>query len=212
MPRSRLTYNFWNRHPTQVAIDLIGCHLSVRQPDGLRLTGRIVETEAYHHGEGACHAYSFENRRRSDRVAHFFESAGVSYVYLNYGIHKLLNVITGPGNEGSAVLIRAIRPLKGVESMRQNRNGMSDDRLCNGPGKLTQALGIDLRHNKINVCRRGSPIAFYDRRKSEPIRIKHGPRVGIGKATDLMWRYVQCGSFWISRARENRFLKPMINE
>jgi DNA-3-methyladenine glycosylase len=200
-------FKFWNRHPTVVAAELIGHTLSMQQPDGRILSGRIIETEAYHHSEAACHAYSFENRKKSDRVAHFFGPAGVTYVYLNYGIHKLLNVITGPDNDGSAVLIRAIEPTKGIDLIRQNRGNVSDRELCNGPGKLTQALGIDLSHNKLVLGGNDCPIAFARGKSKDKAQLLCGPRVGISKATELSWRYVEKDNSGISKAKENKLLQ-----
>ena len=212
MSITSLNFDFWNRHPTAVAIDLIGYTLTMRQPDGSFCSGRIVETEAYHHSEGACHAYSFENRTKSDRVAHFFGPAGFSYVYLNYGIHKLFNVITGPDEDGSAVLIRALNPLRGIEHMQANRGNVSRSNLCNGPGKLTQAMSIDLVHNKIDICGRDSPIRIQPVQELQQIEIQHGPRVGISKATDLMWRYIEKGNSCVSKAKENKSLVDFKHE
>lgn len=203
---SRLSFKFWDRHPSIVAVELIGCTLTVNQNGQLR--GRIVETEAYHQDEEACHAFGFQNRKKTDRVAHFFGPAGVTYVYLNYGIHKLLNVITGPGKTGSAVLIRAIEPREGLDTMRLNRGKVKDKDLCNGPGKLTQALGIDLSHNQIDLFDPRPSVSFQSRETKRPPEIEHGPRVGITKATDYLWRYAEKGSPYISKAKENKLLKP----
>lgn len=203
-----LPRKFWNRHPTIVAAELIGCFLHVRQGDGSILSGRIVETEAYHEDEEACHAFGFSNRKKSDRVAHFFESPGVTYVYLNYGIHHLLNVITGPDNDGSAVLIRAIEPSDDVDVMRKNRGPVGDKNLTNGPGKLTKALGIDLAHNKINLFDSDAPISFGKRSSRKAIQLVRGPRVGISKATEHLWRFAEKDNPHISKAKENKLFEP----
>ena len=207
---SKLSAKFWNRHPVDVAAELIGCTLSMRQEDRSTVRGRIIETEAYHHEEAACHAFGFEHRKEeSDRVAHFFGPSGVTYVYLNYGIHKLLNVITGPGETGSGVLIRAIEPLTGLDIMRLNRGNVKDRDLCNGPGKLTQAFGIDMEHNKLELSSKECPIAFLCSKSKKSIKRSIGPRVGIKKATDLPWRFVEKDNPGISKAKENRLLKPV---
>jgi DNA-3-methyladenine glycosylase len=202
-----LSFKFWDRHPTIVAAELIGCTLKVNL-NGHHLSGRIVETEAYHEDEEACHAFGFQDRKKTARVAHFFGPAGVTYVYLNYGIHNLFNVITGPGETGSAVLIRAIEPVDGLETMRRNRGNVKDRDLCNGPGKLTQALGIDLTHNRIDLSKAQASIAFQSCDNWQRVAIEHGPRVGIKKATDYLWRYAEKGSPLISKAKENKLLKP----
>ncbi|WP_075085827.1 DNA-3-methyladenine glycosylase [Mariniblastus fucicola] len=205
----KLPFKFWNRHPSIVAAELIGHTLTRLLEDGSRLSGRIIETEAYHHSEAACHAYRFENRERSDRVAHFFGPAGVTYVYLNYGIHHLLNVITGPDEDGSAVLIRAIEPKSGIDRMRLNRGNVRDKNLCNGPGKLTSALSIDLSHNKVKLHRGEDQIAFSRPNLDAIVELSAGPRVGISKATDLPWRFAERDNPNISKAKENRLLVPI---
>jgi len=202
----KLPFKFWNRHPSFVAPELIGCTLTMNAGDQL-LRARIVETEAYHQDDEACHAFGFKNRKKTNRVAHFFGPAGVTYVYLNYGIHKLLNVITGPDKEGSAVLIRALEPLEGIEMMRANRGGIDDRNLGNGPGKLTQALGIELSHNQIDLFEPSAPISFKSRASKKPLQLDHGPRVGITKATGYLWRFAERGSPYVSKAKENKLLK-----
>jgi len=204
----KLPFKFWDREPAIVAAELIGCTLIRRLECGLELSGRIIETEAYHQNEAACHAYQFENRKKSARVAHFFGPAGFTYVYLNYGIHKLLNVITGPGETGSAVLIRAIEPMSGIETMRLNRGNANDKNLCNGPGKLTQALNIDLSQNKLKLSHPECPISFKSSSSKPSAKRLAGPRVGITKATELPWRFVEKDHQGISNVKENKLLKP----
>ena len=204
----KLTFEFWNRHPSHVAAELIGCTLTRTQASGAALSGRIIETEAYDQSDPACHAFGFENREKTDRVAHFFGPAGVTYVYLNYGIHKLLNVISGPDENGSAVLIRAIEPMNGIKQMRDNRNYVDPENLCNGPGKLTQAFGINLSHNKIDLCRSDSPFVFAQPLTQSSTTILRGPRVGITKAMDLQWRFAESNNPNISKAKENKLLVP----
>ncbi|MDP9136024.1 MAG: DNA-3-methyladenine glycosylase, partial [Actinomycetota bacterium] len=122
--------SFYDRGVVDVAHDLLGC--VVRHGD---CAGRIVETEAYHHSEPACHAYV----GLTPRTRVLFGPPGRAYVYRSYGIHSLLNAVCEPEGEGAAVLIRALEPIEGVDPMRERRGVESVRDLCSGPGKLTQA-------------------------------------------------------------------------
>ena len=129
----------------EVARELIGC---VVEHDGC--SGTIVETEAYHESEPACHAFVGV----TPRTRTLFGEPGIAYVYRSYGIHALLNAVCEPAGVGAAVLIRALEPLEGIEKMRARRSmrgrgraSVLDGSLCSGPGKLTQALGIELAEN-----------------------------------------------------------------
>lgn len=126
----------------QVALDLLGAVLHRRTADGALLSGRIVETEAYLGlRDDACHSF---HGKRTARVRSLYLPAGAAYVYRIYGIHLCLNVVTGDERRPEAVLIRALRPLAGQETMRRHRGaGIADARLCDGPGKLCQALGVE---------------------------------------------------------------------
>jgi DNA-3-methyladenine glycosylase len=177
---------FYDRPVLEVAPDLIGC--VVRYGDA---AGRIVETEAYHESEPACHAFVGV----TDRTRVLFGPPGRAYVYRSYGIHALLNAVTGPEGEGAAVLIRALEPLEGIDLMRERRGVEKVEDLCSGPGKLTQALGIDLGLN--------------DTLLGEGITIEHPPapvgplavgtRIGISRAVDLPWRFCEAGNRNVSR-------------
>jgi DNA-3-methyladenine glycosylase len=166
----------------EVAPDLLGCVVSFGGCSGV-----IVETEAYHFSEPACHAFVGVTPRTS--VLH--GPPGTAYVYRSYGIHALLNAVCEEEGVGAAVLIRALEPLNGIEAMRLRRGGTE---LCNGPGKLTQALGITLAHNDTSLI-------------TGPIRITRGaaldhvtgPRIGITKAAELPWRFCALGSRDVSR-------------
>jgi DNA-3-methyladenine glycosylase len=168
-----------------VARDLLGC--VVRHGD---TAGRIVETESYHESEPACHAHV----GLTPRTHTLFGPAGIAYVYRSYGIHALLNTVVDDG-VGAAVLIRAIEPTEGVDLMRERRGLEKFEQLGNGPGKLTQALGIGLELNTTSLI--DGPIRI-EPRTAEP-QIVTGERIGITKATDLPWRFCDATSRCVSR-------------
>jgi DNA-3-methyladenine glycosylase len=181
---------FYDRPVLEVARDLVGC--TVRHG---ATAGVIVETEAYHHSEPACHAYV----GLTARTETLFGPPGVAYVYRSYGIHALLNAVCEPEGEGAAVLIRALEPLEGIPEMRARRGGLRRlEDLCSGPGKLTQALGIGLELNGTSLI--DGPIAFGPPVAVRPeIEIAVGPRVGITKAAELPWRFCAAGNRHVSR-------------
>ena len=150
--------------------------------------GVIVETEAYHHSEPACHAYVGVTARTST----LFGLPGIAYVYRSYGIHALLNVVCEPEDVGAAVLIRALEPVEGIEIMRARRRG---DDLCTGPGKLTQALGIGLEHNGTDLA--SGPVQIEP--PARPLPAVAGTRIGITKGVDLPWRFCATGARGVSR-------------
>jgi DNA-3-methyladenine glycosylase len=127
-----------------------------------------------------------------------FGPPGYAYVYLSYGIHSLLNAVAEPEGEAAAVLIRALEPTHGIERMRKRRGGKPDVELCSGPGKLTQALGIDLADNEADLCREPFLLTRPD---GSPPEIVTGPRIGITKAVENPWRFCAAGSRFVSRPR-----------
>jgi DNA-3-methyladenine glycosylase len=152
--------------------------------------GRIVEVEAYD-GDEASHAY----RGPTARNEVMFGRPGRLYVYRSYGIHWCVNVVCGPQGHGAAVLIRALEPTHGLATMRERR-GVDDDRqLCSGPGKLTQALGIDRAHDGLVADE--PPFSLLA--PAAPVEWEQTARVGITRATELPWRFVERDSRWISR-------------
>ena len=158
------------------------------------VSGRIVETEAYHDSEPACHAYVGRTRRTEV----LFGPPGRAYVYRSYGIHALLNVVVEPEGVGAAVLLRALEPLDGVELMRMRRGLERQEDLCSGPGKLTQALAIDLELNGSDLI--GGPIRLAPPdRSADRVPMAVGTRVGITKAADLPWRFCEAESRFVSR-------------
>jgi DNA-3-methyladenine glycosylase len=185
----RLGRAFYGRSVHDVARDLVGC--VVRHGE---TAGRIVETESYHMEEPACHAYAGV----TSRTRTLFGPAGHAYVYFSYGIHSLLNAVAEGEGVGAAVLIRALEPVDGVEVMRARRAVARDEELCNGPGKLTHALGIGLSLNGTSL--EDGPIEVLRREPwaREP-RIVIGERIGISKAADLPWRFCDADSRHVSR-------------
>ena len=177
---------FYARSVHDVARDLVGC--IVRHGES---AGRIVEMESYHQEEPACHAYA----GLTPRTRVLFGPPGVAYVYRSYGIHALLNAVAEEEGVGAAALIRALEPLDGIDSMRRRRGLDRVEDLCNGPGKLTQALGIWLDLNGTPLV--GGPIEILPR-EAEP-EIVTGTRIGINKAVELPWRFCDAQSGCVSR-------------
>jgi DNA-3-methyladenine glycosylase len=188
---SVLAPEFYDRPVVEVARDLVGC---VVEHDGA--SGTIVETEAYHQTEPACHAFT----GRSARTEVLFGAPGRAYVYRSYGVHAMLNAVTEPEGTGSAVLIRALEPLAGVEAMRARRGLDRLEDLCSGPGKLCQALGIGLDLNGTDL--QAGPIRVLAAPEGAPRpALTESVRIGITKAADLPWRFTAPGSRFVSRPR-----------
>ena len=176
---------FFARPVVEVARDLIGW--TVRHGE---TAGVIVETEAYHQEEPACHAHA----GLTARTRPLFGPPGRAYVYRSYGIHALLNAVCEPAGVGAAVLIRALEPLSGRELMRSRRGVAGDEDLCSGPGKLTQALGIELALNGTSLV--DGPVVIE---AGAPLEHVVGTRIGITKAAELPWRFCAAGSRAVSR-------------
>jgi len=191
-----LPAEFYDRPVLEVARDLIGCTV---EHGGV--SGVIVETEAYHESEPACHAYV----GRTPRTETLFGRPGRAYVYHSYGIHALLNAVCEAEGVGAAVLIRALAPLAGVERMRARRGliggrAAREGELCSGPGKLTQALGVRLAHNGSSLSSGPVRILARPREWLDPAVVA-GPRVGISRATELRWRFCLAESPHVSLPR-----------
>jgi DNA-3-methyladenine glycosylase len=182
---SVLPAEFYDRPVLEVAPALLGCVVAHGNT-----TGVIVETEAYHFSEPACHAFVGVTPRTE--VLH--GPPGTAYVYRSYGIHALLNAVCEPEGVGAAVLIRALEPQDGVPEMLARRGVARDEDLCSGPGKLTQALGIELWVNGLSLV--DGPVRIL---AGEPREYVTGPRVGITKAAELPWRFCALGSRSVSR-------------
>ena len=185
---------FYARPVVEVARDLIGC---VVWHAGC--AGVIVETEAYHESEPACHAFVGLTARTST----LFGPPGDAYVYRSYGIHALLNAVCEPEGVGAAVLIRALEPVRGVGRMEARRRLKRREDLCSGPGKLTQALGIELHHNGGNLAQ--GPVRIAARQADwEAVDVVVDRRIGITKAVELPWRFCAAGSRYLSRPAGER--------
>jgi DNA-3-methyladenine glycosylase len=188
-PRTALGGDFFDRPPREVARDLIGCELLHGG-----VGGTIVETEAYEEDDPACHAFI----GRTGRTDVLFGPPGLAYVYLCYGIHRMFNVVTDRDGTAAAVLVRALVPESGLEAMERRRGGKSPRELCSGPGKLCEALGIDLHQTRAPVWEAPFAMAGRDPGAPEP-EIVTGPRIGITKGADLPWRYCLAGSPFVSK-------------
>jgi DNA-3-methyladenine glycosylase len=185
---------FYDRPVLEVARDLIGC---VVIHEGC--SGVIVETEAYHESEPACHAFV----GLTERTRVLFGPPGRAYVYLSYGIHSCLNAVCERPGVGAAVLIRALEPVEGLELMRERRGLERVEDLCSGPGKLTQALGIELVDNGCDLAR--GPVVITERpREWREVPIAASRRIGITKAAELEWRFSAVGSRYLSRPALSR--------
>jgi DNA-3-methyladenine glycosylase len=212
-----LPFSFYARPTLAVARDLIGTRLESHTPEGVT-GGRIVEVEAYLGlSDPASHAF----RGPTPRATIMFGPPGVAYVYFSYGVHHCLNVVTEPEGKAGAVLIRALEPLAGIELMtrrreraRGGRGGSAGDggnaggdaprrplrpaELCGGPGRLCQALGIDLSWNGAPLT---GPRLLLRRRIGAAPRVIPTRRIGITAAADLPYRFVEEGSPFLSPGR-----------
>lgn len=175
-----------------VAPRLQGCEI-VRELDGEVLRGRIVEVEAYAQTDAASHSY----RGQTPRTDVMFGPAGHLYVYFTYGMHYCCNIVTGPVGHGSAVLIRAVEPLEGLEVMRERRNGLPDHQLTNGPAKFCQAFGIDKRMNGQDLKQGELRLEIKPPVAQE--QIIQTTRIGISRAQDVPWRFYLKGNHFVSK-------------
>jgi DNA-3-methyladenine glycosylase len=175
----------------------------VTEIDGVLSSGMIVETEAYRGPDDrGCHAYG---GRCTERTKTMFYSGGHAYVYICYGVHPMVNVVTGPEGYAHAVLIRAIQPLEGQDKMMERRSvRVQKPVLVNGPGKLTIALGIEKRMDGLKYYEKTSPLRLYDGLLDIPAEdIVSGPRVGmskhVGECSHRPWRFYLRNNPWVSK-------------
>jgi DNA-3-methyladenine glycosylase len=199
-----LPTSFFDRPTVQVAQDLLGAHLVHEHPEAGRIVGRIVETEAYTENDPACHAshlskdpetgeFSGQGRGRD-----LFAAPGTAYVYLIYGMHWLLNVVTEPEGTAGAVLIRAVEPQSEIEFMRDVRGVQRDVDLTNGPGKLTNAfdVGGDVHRSDLTE----PPLYLADGEAVAEQKVAQSSRIGISKGVERHWRWYLAENPFVSRA------------
>ena len=181
---------FFQREPLVCARELIGAELVWGECAGV-----IVETEAYlAENDEACHAFFRPS------VREFIERnrGGAAYIYLNYGVHWMLNVLVKGGSADGFVLIRAMEPTRGLELMKQRRGVESERQLCSGPGKLTQALVIKKADHERDLC--SDPSHCFRLGDRAPVEVVADERIGITRAADFPWRFTLRGSPFVSRA------------
>jgi DNA-3-methyladenine glycosylase len=182
--------SFFKRDPIRCARELIGTELIWGDCSGV-----IVETEAYNaKDDEACHTFM----RPSTRAFIERNKAGAAYVYFNYGMHWMLNVLV-KGEESGFVLVRALEPRKGIDRMKKRRKVDDEKRLCSGPGKLTQALGITDRHHEMDLC--ADPrhcFAFNADARLRRVDVVADKRIGISRSAHLPWRFTLRGSPFVS--------------
>lgn len=188
----RLGRAFYTRDTVTVAQALLGQLLVRTQADGTRLSGLVVETEAYLGPEDrAAHTFGGRRTPRNDAM---WQRGGTCYVYFTYGLHHCMNIVTRDEQSPQAALIRALQPIEGLDAMRRHRAGRRgkpkcDTDLCSGPAKLCQALGIDRALNGADLCTGAALWTEQARARRLPAaRIAAGPRVGIGYAGDWVDR------------------------
>lgn len=198
-----LPQDFYERPARVVAGALLGKRL-VRVLDGVRISGTIVETEAYCDSDEpdlACHGAANKGRPTA-RTAVMFGPPGHAYIYFTYGMHWLFNVVTGPAGVANAVLVRALEPTEGEFLMTHHRERKRAE-LTNGPGKLTQALAIDGSLHGANLCEPEGVLAVEDAPPVPTSSIRTGPRIGLGKTPEpwrsMPWRYWLAGNPFVSK-------------
>ncbi|OCL25253.1 3-methyladenine DNA glycosylase [Orenia metallireducens] len=194
----KLKLDFYQRDGVNVAQDLLG-KLLVRELDGQKIISKIVETEAYIGPEDkACHAYQ---NKRTKRTEVMFGRAGNAYIYLIYGMYNCLNIVTASVGKPEAVLIRAVEPIEGLDTIRKYRQIKSKkvEDLTNGPGKLCQALAIDKKLNGYDMTYGDKLYVLDSNYKLEVVKDK---RINIDYAEEYkekLWRFYIKGNPFVSR-------------
>jgi len=198
---THLAYEFFARDALVVARDLLG-RLLVRELDGVRLAGRIVEVEAY---VGRDDAASHAHRGETPRNAVMFGPPGFTYVYFIYGVHWMLNIVAKPPDTDSpaAVLIRALESVEGLEMIAKRRTGRDEGEWTSGPARLTMALGIDGSLNGLDLTAPGSPLYLEAGSPIPDSQVQTGPRIGVAYASEpwrsMPWRFWEADNPHVSR-------------
>jgi DNA-3-methyladenine glycosylase len=195
----KLPRSFYIRPPLLVAKDLLGKTL-VRKFGTTLLSGKIVEVEAYYgEKDPASHAY----RGITKRNEVMFREGGFLYVYFTYGMHFCANVVTGRANKGEAVLLRALEPIDGIDTMRENREMIGEkgnlNSLTNGPAKICQAFGIQREQNGTDLL--GDEIYLTEGEPLEKSKIGVSTRIGISQGKEKKWRFFIKGNTWVGKKR-----------
>ena len=198
---------FFNRHPLEVARSLIGKRVVLESNAGTVLSGKIVETEAYRWDEAGCHAWKnvLSDGQVRDKTlisAGLFYDPGTSYVYISYGLHRMLNVVCEPKGVGAGVLIRAVEPITGLQAMQANRPSTKRPiDLTNGPGKLCQAFGIDVLHHRKSL--QNGPLYLMDGIENAQQKIGCSTRIGLAKGMGdkLPWRFFEVQNPFVSKGK-----------
>lgn len=198
------TATFYEKPSLTVARALLGDRLVREHPEDGRLVGRIVETEAYTQNDPAFHGWGLYDPdtgtvRCEGKAADLFEEPGRGYVYLIYGAHWLLNIVTEPDGTGGAVLIRAVEPLEGIDAMWRRRGSKRRDAdLTNGPGKLTEAFGIDDAFHQADLT--GPPLCVEQGKAVSDDAVATSSRIGLTKGVERPWRFYIEDSSYVSPA------------
>ena len=183
-----LPCSFFERDPLVCARELVGTELVWGKCSGI-----IVETEAYLTlNDEACHTFT----RPSTRAFVERNHAGAIYIYMNYGVHWMLNLLVKGGERSGLILIRALEPRRGLSVMRARRGVDELRRLCSGPGKLAQALDITKRHHELSICSSSRHCLFP--RSESKVRVVTDPRIGISRSKEFPWRFTLAASPFVS--------------
>jgi DNA-3-methyladenine glycosylase len=189
-----LPRGFYTRETLTVAEELLGKKL-VRYTNNTRLVGKIVEVEAYRGSDDpGSHAY----RGMTPRNRLMFRKGGFAYVYFTYGMHYCFNVVTERQNAPGAVLVRALEPLNGIETMRKNRGNKNLLNLTNGPAKLTEAMSITKKQNGLDLAR-SKELFICEPNVKENFEIVTTKRIGIKVGVDKLWRFCIKDNKFVSR-------------
>ncbi len=190
---------FFQRDPLVCARELIGTELIWEKCSGV-----VVETEAYLTlNDEASHTFS----RPSTRAFVERNAPGAVYIYMNYGVHWMLNVLVKGGERSGLILIRALEPRRGLPLMKSRRGVEDLRRLCSGPGKLAQALNITKRHHEMNLC--ADPCHGFARDAKQKAKVVADPRIGISRAKDFPWRFTMAESPFVSVPVRPKVRRPL---